>query len=263
MSKKVAVLIPTFKPKEYLERCFKSIENQSLNKEQFCVYIGLNGPKELYEEYVLKSLQKMTFKYKYIYIVEAGVSNTRNILLDKSTEEFVTFIDDDDLISHNYLENLLEVSTDRYMGISNIYNFKSDINYLVNNDIGMSYKTLENTETSKFKIRKYFSGPCAKLISRRMIGAIRFDTNLKNGEDSLFMIMISKNIEGTHKSSKETCYYVYERPESASRRKRKFYERLQVCMYLWEKYFSLLKVKEYDNVFILTRFVATLSTLKR
>ena len=262
MSKKVAVLIPTYQPKEYVERCLESLENQSLSKDKFCVYIGLNGLHEPYEEYLLKMLQKMTFQYKYIYINTVGVSAARNTLLDISTEEFITFVDDDDLISNNFLENLLNVSTEKYMGISNIYDFQSDIENTETNDIGVSYETIKEIETSKFKIRKYFSSPWGKIISRKMIGSIRFDTDLNNGEDSLFMTMISKNIAGTHKAAKETCYYVYKRADSLSRKKRNFYDRLQVCLYLFKKYFLLLKNKEYNKVFILTRFVATLTTLK-
>lgn len=261
--KKLAILIPTYQPKEYFRRSLNSIENQTLSKNKFCVYIALNGPKKPYEDYIFDILKEMTFCCRYIYLEKSGVSNARNRLLDYSEEEFITFIDDDDVISKNYLEGLLDVSTKQYIGISNVYGFEFDIDNLKKNYIGCSYIKLEKFETSKFKIRKYFSSPWAKIIHREMIGDIRFDIKLKNDEDSLFMAMISKNITGIHKSNFETYYYVYERLNSASRKKRSLYDKVNTCRYLLKKYFSLLKMKEYNKVFILTRIAATLkNTLK-
>jgi glycosyltransferase involved in cell wall biosynthesis len=262
MSKKVAVLIPTYQPKEYLERCLKAIENQSLDKEHFRVYIGLNGPKEHYEAFVLKVLEQITFQFKYIYIEEAGVSNARNALLDTSTEEFVAFVDDDDVISENYLKNLLEVSTDKYLGISKIYNFQYDIHTLTQNNVGTSYEALADSEYSIYRARKYFSSPWGKVLSRDMIGKIRFDTNLSLGEDGLFMAMISNNITGLKKTKTEAVYYVYERESSTSRKRRSMGEKVKISLYLVQKYILLLFGRGYNRLFILSRIAATMSALK-
>jgi len=259
--KKVAVLIPTSKPGNYIEKCLLSIENQTLSKDKYCVYIGLNGPRFPYENYVLQVLSKMSFRYKYLYIPKAGVSNARNILIESSHEDFIVFLDDDDLISENYLENLLKVSTHEYIGISNIYNFKNNLDNLKENYIGKTFNFLNDGETSKYKIRKYFSPSCGKMIHRNMIGNIKFDEKVSKGEDSLFMAMISKNVLGIRKTSKDTCYYVHERIGSLTRRKSKISMEIKTNFYLTYKYLKLLYKKEYDKVFILTRIVATLLKL--
>lgn len=262
--KKVAVLIPSYQPKEYIDRCLSSLENQTLSKEKYCIYIALNGQKDPYEKYIKSIIEKMNSTCRYLYIKEAGVSNARNRLLDYSTEDYVVFVDDDDVVSENYLENLLEISSESYMGISNIVNFRREINDFTENYIGKLFINLSDVEVSKFKIRKYFSSPWAKIIHRKMIKDYKFDIKLKNGEDGLFMAMISKNILGTCKTSKDTYYYVFERAESASRIKRSLSDRFTAFSYLSKKYTRLLITTGYDKVFILTRLAATLRyVLKR
>ncbi len=259
--KKISVIIPTYKPQEYIEKCFNSFENQTISKDKFCIYIALNGPKDSYEDYIFKLQKKVTFDYKYIYIEEAGVSNARNKLIEASSEDFIVFVDDDDIVSENYLENLLQVSTDKFIGISNIYNFEKDINNLKENYIGKVFDLLDDSETSKYKIRKYFSSPWAKMIHRSMIQDIRFDKKISKGEDSLFMAMISKNVLGVKKTTKDTCYYVYEREGSATRKKVQISQELKMILYLTDKYIKLFFKKDYEKVFILTRIVATLLKL--
>lgn len=261
--KEVAVLIPTYKPKDYFEKCLMSLENQTLGKNKFTVYIALNGPKDDYEKFIFELLKKISFKYKYIYLEQAGVSNARNKLIDLSVEEYIVFLDDDDLVSENYLENLLSVSSDKFIAIANIYNFEKDIDSLKENYIGKTFVLLDDIETSKYKIRKYFSTPWAKMIHRSMIQDIRFDKKVSKGEDSLFMAMISKNVLGIKKTTKDTCYYVYEREGSATRKKVKKSKELKTILYLTAQYVKLFLKKDYEKVFILTRIAATLRKLLR
>lgn len=259
--KNIAVLIPSYKPSDYLENCFFSLENQTLSKDKYKVYIALNGPKAGYEDYIFVLLSKMTFNHKYIYIEQAGVSNARNKLLDISDEEYIVFIDDDDLVSENYLENLLKVSSSEIMGISNIYNFENDIKEMKENYISKSFSNLNDRENSKYKIRKYFSSPVAKMIHRNMIQNISFDEKVSKGEDSLFMAIISKNVVSVQKTSVNTCYYVYERIGSVTRQKVIIEKELRTIFYLTLQYTKLLFRKDYQKIFILTRIVATLLKL--
>lgn len=260
-NKKIAVIIPTYKPQEYLKKCLTSLDAQTLSKNKFCVYIALNGSRQPYENEILSLLKLYSFHSKYLYIKESGVSSARNKLIDYSKEEFIAFIDDDDLISPNYLSHLLEVSTQEYMGIAKVYNFKKSIDAVTSNYVGKLYDKLPPLEVSKFKTRKYYSPICAKLIHRNIIGETRFDTYLENGEDSLFMATISKHIKGLCKPIDEAYYYIYERPNSVSRRKIPFKQRFKSYHYLMMEYGKLLFLPQYDRLFILTRIVAIFKKL--
>src|SRR5690554_397082 len=207
----IAVLIPTYKPGWYLQRCLQSIEEQTLPKDNFKVYIALNGPKDNFEEVIHSALDSTNFDYEFFYLELASVSNTRNYLIENSAEEYIVFVDDDDVISKNYLEELLKVSDATNIGIANVYNFSESLDDLKGSYIGKSFEKLEKTTSSKYKSRKYFSSPCAKMIHRTIIGNVRFDTELAIGEDSLFMAKIS------HKRSEEHTSELQSRPHLVCR----------------------------------------------
>lgn len=256
--KQIAILIPTYSPQEYIEKCFDSIDKQTISKDFFKVYIALNGQKEPYFEYLKNLLIKYNFENELIYIKEAGVSNARNRLIDISKEPFVTFIDDDDLISPSYLEELFNVSDEKFIGASNSYSFTRTIEILNENFIGKSFASLKQVETSKYKTRKYFSPPCAKLISREMIGNVRFDKKIAIGEDSLFMAELSNKVVGIRKTSPKACYYINEREGSTTRRKLNKLKEIKRIVYLLSRYIDMLFSNKYNKIFILTRIAATL-----
>lgn len=253
----ISILIPTYKPGDYIFNCFQSIEDQNISSDLYKVYICLNGPKEIYEEYILKDLLKRKFTYNFYYISESGVSAARNFLIEKSQEDFLVFVDDDDILSPNYLRQLLEISSEDTMGISYILNFKYNILNFSENYIGKSFDKIIDQTPSKFKTRKYFSSPWGKMISRTIIANYRFDTNLSKGEDSLFMALISKNIKLIRKTSKSACYYVNERNGSVTRRHMNISDEYSMLNYLMLKYISLLFNSNYDKKFTITRIIAT------
>lgn len=259
----IAILIPSYKPSTYIDSCFNSINEQSLSKDKYKVYIALNGPEDNFKEVVFKALKRVSFEYDFFYLEEAGVSKARNYLIEHSSEPFITFIDDDDCISPNYLESLLSVSSEHVMGISNIYNFEKDIDERKANYIGESFLKLNEVEISKFKSRKYFSSPCAKLIHRSAIATTRFNTKLAIGEDALFMAQLSNNIKFVKKTSNTAIYFVFERAGSASRKKVNRASEFKRICYLLFKYTQLFFNPKYNSLFILTRIAATLKFLRR
>ncbi len=60
--KKISIIIPSYKPANYLEKCLVSLENQTLTKDKYKVYIALNGPKDDFEKYILSLLYKIEIR---------------------------------------------------------------------------------------------------------------------------------------------------------------------------------------------------------
>ncbi|MFB9145474.1 glycosyltransferase family 2 protein [Halomonas alkalicola] len=255
--RKVSVLVPTFRPGNYLVDCLQSIENQTLDRKLFKVYIGLNGDFEPYYKFVENALVCAGFEYELFYIEKSGVSNARNFLIEQSQEEYIVFVDDDDLLSPNYLEELLRVSSSDAMGIANVYNFEETIGEKKTNYIGMAFQAIVDGESSKFKARKYFSSPWAKMLHRGMIAHHLFDPRVAKGEDSLFMAMLSPHVKCVRKTSDDACYFVRERIGSVTRRKTPLRSEIKTLSYLMLKYFRLLSCSCYDKSFIITRLIAT------
>ena len=190
---KISVIIPTFKPQEYLFECLNSLEKQTLNHDQFEVLLILNGTKEPYYSEII-SLQKRlrNLHIQLFHTDEAGVSNARNIGLDSAMGEFITFIDDDDYVSESYLEDLLKVSSEKVIGIARPIAFTDNENKSQSYILTSLFDALfPATNISFIKCRRFFSGPCFKLYHSSIIGNRRFDTNFTVGEDGLFNFLIS------------------------------------------------------------------------
>ena len=122
---KVSIIIPTFKPKEYLYECLDSLRNQTFDKHDFEVILILNGPSIPYEQKILDYKDKhKELQLIYLYTEVTGVSNARNLGIDVARGAFLGFIDDDDYVSNTYIEELYYQSDKTTIGLSYPYAFK-------------------------------------------------------------------------------------------------------------------------------------------
>ena len=258
----VTVIIPTYKPGEYLLDCLKSLESQTLDKKLFKVLIVLNGDKEPYYSLIEKWLDGLNCQTELIYTFEKGVSNARNLALDSVTSSYIAFIDDDDYVSPHYLESLLECAESSPIGTIACSDVRT---FDINNKFGRDYISraytfaVDNSEKKSLVSRRSFlSSSCCKLIPTALIGKRRFNAKVRIGEDALFMATISDMIKAIVPASSDAIYYRRLRPNSASRRKEPFCDRIKrksslISIYL-SIYFSAFP--KYNSIFFITRILA-------
>ena len=260
----ISIIIPTYKPGSYLKDCLESINNQTMDKKCFEVIIVLNGVIKPYIEYIYSLTKMYDFNSVVIPTETPGVSNARNLGLSRTQGEYVCFIDDDDKISPSYLENLYSKATPNNIVASNVKAFYNNSNKTENDYIASAYKKLinKNSPLSVFKGRKFMSSSCCKIISRRIIQDVRFDTNLKIGEDSVFMAKISKKVKSIVLSDSSAIYYRRLRAGSASSVKQPILKKCNIVCKLLKKYTKML-TPSYNIPFIATRIVAALLKLAR
>jgi len=98
----ISVIIPSYKPDNYIYRCLESVARQDIDKQRYEVIIVLNGCNEPYYTDIKLFLQQKFQGIKTLLLQTdvAGVSNARNIGLDNAQGEYISFIDDDDWVSH-------------------------------------------------------------------------------------------------------------------------------------------------------------------
>ena len=104
--KEISVIIPTYKPQDYLWQCLESLERQTVSKTLYEVVIILNGCKEPYYSNISNHLKDYTMDVRLLQTDEAGVSYARNIGIENAQGKYVTFVDDDDWVSLDYLSEL-------------------------------------------------------------------------------------------------------------------------------------------------------------
>lgn len=255
---KVSVIIPSYKPADYIYQCLDSLLNQEIDKKHFELIIVLNGCNEPYKSELDRYLESnvVGFNYTLCQVDEKGVSNARNIGLNQAKGAFICFIDDDDYVSPSYLSELLKYATPDIVALSNTIAFndntkKEDHNYRI------SKSFIENKEVSINQAKKFFSGPGMKLIHRDIIGKRRFDTRFKVGEDSLFMFLISDQILKCKFTSKNCVYYRRYRENSAITSKKSFKEvtinQSRLIFKYTKVYFT--NMTRYNFVFYITRIL--------
>lgn len=254
----ISVIIPTYKPQSYLWECLDSIVTQTFSKENFEVIIVLNGCAEPYksdlEKYIASNMSDMNVMF--IHIMQGGVSNARNKALDNATGEYVTFIDDDDFVSPDYLKELYEKASYDTISLSYPYAFIDGDLTQIDNYVTNSYEKYASLGKQTYlNPRSYFSGPCMKLIPINYIRSRRYDVRLRNGEDSLFMFLISDKFRYVDFTSNKAIYYRRMRENSAVNNNRSRWQNmksnlLQISIYL--QYFFRTPLK-YNWFFFITR----------
>jgi glycosyltransferase involved in cell wall biosynthesis len=238
----VAVIIPTCRPGSYLYDCLYSILAQDFSRDKFEVVIVLNGDKNPYYEYIESFFRDKDVNFKLLYTPQKGVSNARNLALDNTNSKYIAFLDDDDILSSNYISLLYLNASLNFIVVSNVKTFSSDLNTLGDDYISNCYKDhLTGGKYSLFKYRGFLSSACAKLIPRNVINEFRFDKSLSYGEDALFMFVISCNVKGIKLADENAIYYRRIRQGSAS----------QSYLTLGARTHSmLLKLSKYSSVYI-------------
>lgn len=99
----VSVIIPVYKVENYLNKCVESVVNQTYkNLEIILVDDGSpdNCPK-MCDEWAKKDS-----RIKVIHKQNGGVSSARNMGIDISTGEYISFVDSDDFIDNTMFEKL-------------------------------------------------------------------------------------------------------------------------------------------------------------
>lgn len=261
----VTVIIPTYRPQEYIEECLKSLDMQTLDKNQFEVLVILNGEKEPYYSEVNRLLSSFSFNSRLLFSDVPGVSNARNIGLDNANGEYICFIDDDDFISPEYLNNLyLQIANNHNsIAVSNVKTFDDHSKQFGSDYISKAFDYYSTHHTNSiFKKRKFLSSSCCKLIPKSIIGSCRFNPAYKIGEDSLFMFSISKSIEHIELASGATIYYRRLRSRSASHLKRKLKDRIFGIFSLIKAYTQLYlsNITQYNFFLFISRIVAIIKT---
>lgn len=262
MKPQISVIIPTYKPDTYIRTCLDSLSRQSLDKGLWEMILVLNGCDEPW----LSELQSYKnansdLSVQILQTDTPGVSNARNIGINHATGEYLTFIDDDDYVSPSYLEELLKIASPDTIAASYTKAF-SDVQEYIPYYIEQEYNTHAKDGKQPFaKAKRYFSGPCMKLIHRAIIGDTRFDIHFSSGEDSIFMFELSNRMTFIDFTSQNAIYFRRVRSNSASNNLSRKAAIQNGCR-LIKKYFSIYqKDHSYSFRFFATRLLGVIHSL--
>lgn len=228
----IDIIMPVYNtPIDDLKRCLSSIERQSF--KNYKVYIiddgSLDDVRSFLDEYV-RDKDEVIVKH----VVNGGVSRARNIGIDSSSAEYLTFVDSDDTLEDNFLEEAFSLIKDNDLdlvigGYNEIKNGevvkvrKCDDGFYIydksNLDLVMDKLLSGKLREDNKNIGSLPTGRIyTRLYKRSVLGDLRFNSSLGMSEDTLFMIDFMDRV-GRIGLSSSVWYNYYINDYSISRRK--------------------------------------------
>ena len=258
----ISVIIPTYKPGDYIWQCLDSLKGQTLAHDRYELIIIVNGCNEPYHSQITSYLAEWpkALKATVIQTDKGGVSNARNMGIDLAKGRYVCFIDDDDWVSPSYLEGLLSVANgDDGMAIANVINLDEQTGKMRGDWLSACYKrnAKKPEQASLMSCRSFMSVACCKITARDAIGDYRFDTRYKQGEDSLFNAEMSHRLKQFGVAPEDSIYYRRLRQASAARSRSPWSILCDNAALTMR--FSIMYLKgihKYDALFFATRILA-------
>ncbi|MGB4985516.1 MAG: glycosyltransferase [Erysipelotrichaceae bacterium] len=183
----VSIIIPTHKYQPLLEKCLNSILNQTYLDIQ--IILSVNGAD--YNYYLSLKEQYANFgKIVVVYTPIAGAGSGRNYGINYVEKEYLMFVDDDDELSNDYINQLVD---NVYENVDVVVGKLVDRNNGVLNENTYINKTLKllckgGVVKSIHRLDSLFSSPVAKLMNSKMVINYfkPFNTSYNTMEDIIY-----------------------------------------------------------------------------
>ncbi|MBU4535834.1 MAG: glycosyltransferase family 2 protein [Euryarchaeota archaeon] len=253
----ISIITPIYKAEKYISILLNSMKHQTIDynlfEHIFIINGELDGTKKIIEDFKEKN-PKMNIKLFYSEL--ANASNARNIGIEKACRDYSTFIDADDFISPNFLEQMFKHAKQNRIVVSNIIDVDEDKKYnsspidkQISNNQGVIGQPLIN-------ISMVLTINACKLIPTNIIKKTRFNIDLGSGEDIVFFcnLVVLNDLQFFVLKPKTAIYYRFVRSHSVSRRPLSYgfnvKERLKV-------------IKELNNLLITTEDIEKQEFIKQ
>lgn len=153
----LSIITPYYKTLKYIKKLRDVLEPQLNDKIEWIIVDDGCNEKEL-----------DTFKAKVIHLPtnSGGAGKPRNVGLDNAKGKYIAFIDSDDLVSDDYIQEVLK-------------NLKTDI-------IFISWKSKVHDIHIEYNPPYWNCAVWCRIYRKRIIGNIRFREDMKIAEDWVF-----------------------------------------------------------------------------
>lgn len=175
---KISVIVPVYNVENYLEKCLNSLVSQTLQEIEILVIN--DGSKDNSQQIINQFQEKFPEKIKAFSKENGGLSDARNFGIDRAIGEFLAFVDSDDYVSENMLQEMydLAIKNEAELVICNLQ--KVDENGNVTQKLtqipNFSEKIDLEKDFSVFSDISYFA--CNKIFKRELFDGKRFQKGM-------------------------------------------------------------------------------------
>ena len=195
-SLKVSIIIPAYNASSYLSEALVSVCAQTYKNTEIIV---VNDGSTDHTGQIAEKKREEDARIRVIHTENGGVSRARNIGLEKASGEYIFFLDADDYLENEALEEYVKEAEKRQADVVTAPYFE-----LVKNK---ERRVRARRSDYISEIEKYGTDPLrlflhtdfiswavwGKLIRKECIGTVRFSETLRIGEDLMFTEQIMEN----------------------------------------------------------------------
>ena len=99
----ISIIVPIYNAEKYINKCVDSLLNQT--KKEIELILINDGPTDKTHDILKKYKDK---RIKYFKNKNQGIGKTRNFGIEKATGKYIMFVDSDDYLKDNALEELYD-----------------------------------------------------------------------------------------------------------------------------------------------------------
>ena len=194
--KKVSIIITIYNNSLFLDRCLKSIINQTYPPYE--IILVDDGSKDNESKKIYLKYKNNKIKFYYFKKKNEGPSAARNFGMKKVKCGFVCFFDPDDLMERNFIKKKIDVFLkNKERGLFGVYSNIKFISTSKKEEKILKYKNGLSDDNAIDSIG-YQNGicgsiPCYLFCMPILKKKLTFDNNIKINEDFDFIIRFLKN----------------------------------------------------------------------
>lgn len=191
----ISVIVPVYNAEDFLLRCVNSIQQQEYaNLEILLIDDGSTDGSGI----ICDILEKEDPRIRVFHQRNAGVSAARNIGIELSGGEFLTFVDSDDYIDYRLISRLYQIYEEYDVDISS-----STFRLEIQNEIPRTHLFVFNKEEAimdMINCKNIIYSCSCKLFKKSIVSNLRFCEEISHNEDLLYCyqaILRSNNVAHT------------------------------------------------------------------
>ena len=168
MKDMISIIIPIYKVEEYLDRCVRSVVNQTYKKIEI-ILVDDGSPDncpQLCDEWAIRDNRIIV-----IHKENGGLSSARNAGIKEARGEYILFVDSDDYIDQNTCEKLIKYAegVDLVVGEATIYEDKKIIHSIHTNLEENCIYTGTECAMKEIMAGEWYAPACYNMYRRRFI----------------------------------------------------------------------------------------------
>lgn len=197
----VSIIVPVYNTVNYISECVTSILCQSFTDFELILVNDGSTDNSLS---ICQGWADKDSRIRLLDIQNGGVSNARNVGIDSARGIWITFIDSDDYIDLDYLQQMMVAShADIDLIQSGIVFFDNETGKELGREIltdGLYLKRIDPEQSFIMATMPLITSPVSKLYRRELLNSynIRFDYSITVGEDRDFNLSYLSIISQSH-----------------------------------------------------------------